>query len=137
MPHICPISVRFADLDRFNHVNNAVYLTYAEQARISYFDDVLGETIDWKEKGFILARSEVNYIIPILLHDSIIVETSCIKIGTKSIHLFYSIFKLVNNNKQEVCNGLTILVGYDYLKNESIIIPDEWKNKLIAFEEPK
>lgn len=134
MPHIAPISVRFADLDKFNHVNNAVYLTYAEQARVHYFDDVLGDSIDWHEKGLILAKSEANYLAPILLHDKITVETKCTKIGSKSINLFYRIFKHEGYNKQEMCNGNTVLVGFNYKKNESMIIPDVWRVKLNAFE---
>jgi len=29
-----PIALRWSDLDAFNHVNNARYLTFLEQARI-------------------------------------------------------------------------------------------------------
>ena len=131
MAHQTPIVVRFADLDKFNHVNNAVYLTYAEQARIKYFDDTLGSSIDWKAKGLILAKSEANYIRPIMLHDDIYVETCCDKIGTKSIRLVYRIFKNENGTTTEMCNGITILVGYDYNQDSSIPIPKEWKKKLI------
>ena len=31
-----PINVRFADLDPQAHVNNAIYLTYLESARLGY-----------------------------------------------------------------------------------------------------
>ena len=34
--------VAFRDLDAFGHVNNAVYLTYIENARIGYARDVIG-----------------------------------------------------------------------------------------------
>jgi acyl-CoA thioester hydrolase len=34
------IDVRFADTDAMGHVNNAVYLTYCEMARIRYWSDV-------------------------------------------------------------------------------------------------
>ena len=32
-----PMTVRFSDLDSLGHVNNAIYLSYLEQARISWF----------------------------------------------------------------------------------------------------
>ena len=41
--HRREVDVRFADTDAMGHVNNAVYLTYCESARISYWTDVTGE----------------------------------------------------------------------------------------------
>lgn len=34
--HCVTIDIRFADLDAMGHVNNAVYLTYMETARLRY-----------------------------------------------------------------------------------------------------
>lgn len=36
------IQVRFADLDVMGHVNNSVYLSYFEMARVHYFGELLG-----------------------------------------------------------------------------------------------
>ena len=41
-----PIQIRFVDLDQFGHVNNAIYLSYLEVARLPYFERIIGE-IDW------------------------------------------------------------------------------------------
>ena len=38
--HKLKINVRFADLDAMQHVNNAAYLTYLEEARIDYFNSL-------------------------------------------------------------------------------------------------
>jgi acyl-CoA thioester hydrolase len=35
-----PIEVRFSDTDAMGHVNNAVYLTYFEQARLAYWREL-------------------------------------------------------------------------------------------------
>ena len=50
------IEIRFSDCDRYKHVNNAVYLTYFEQARIHYFGEILGENWDWTKNGVILKK---------------------------------------------------------------------------------
>ena len=34
-----PIESRFSDLDAYGHVNNAVYFTYLETARVKLFSD--------------------------------------------------------------------------------------------------
>ena len=46
-----PVEVRFADLDALGHLNNAKYLTYAEQARILYVRQICGWDGDWRKLG--------------------------------------------------------------------------------------
>ena len=60
------VFVRWADLDAFGHVNNAVYLTYSELARVEWG----GKQFAPKDPGSVLvemtvAHSEVDYLIPI------------------------------------------------------------------------
>ena len=60
------VFVRWADLDAFGHVNNAVYLTYSELARVDWG----GKQFAPKDPGSVLvemtvAHSEVDYLIPI------------------------------------------------------------------------
>jgi acyl-CoA thioester hydrolase len=129
MSLISKVEVRFVDIDAFQHVNNAVHLTYAEQARIEYFDLVLEETINWKSNGLILAKSEINYLQPILLKDSIEVATICSAIGSKSITLSFEIYKKSKENQPIVMSkGTTVLVCYNYEKGHSIEVPAEWLN---------
>ncbi len=131
MVHTTKISVRFADVDAFNHVNNAHYLTYMEHSRMYFFDDVIGK-VDWENNGFIIARAEVNFILPIVLHDQIIVETKCSKIGTKSFDLSYKIFKIEGGTKTEMANGITVQVGFNYKNNKTIPLTEDWKKKLTS-----
>lgn len=136
MVHTTEITVRFADIDAFNHVNNANYLSYIEHARMNFVDDVIGK-VDWANHGFILARAEINFVLPIKLHDKIIVETQCSRIGNKSFDLSYKIFKIVHpelaegkEKKTEMANALSVQVGFDYKNNLTIPIKDEWRRKL-------
>ena len=60
------VFVRWADLDAFGHVNNAVYLTYSELARVEWG----GKQFAPKDPGSVLvemtvAHSEVDYLLPI------------------------------------------------------------------------
>ncbi len=41
-PVVLEITVRFRDLDAMGHVNNAVYLTYFEEARVEYLKAASG-----------------------------------------------------------------------------------------------
>ena len=93
-PHIFNVIIRFSDLDLFGHVNNAVYLTYYEEARVAYLNEVVGYNYDWSREGVILARIEVDFLIPIHFKDEVFIRTSCSRLGNKSFDLTYELFMI-------------------------------------------
>lgn len=128
--HTSPIQIRFADIDKLGHVNNAVYLSYFEQARTIFFKDVFKESLDWSKKGLILAKAEVNFLQPVFLEDEISVETYCTHIGNKSFTLSY---RLLKGGSVEAANSTSVLVCFDYEKRASIEVPADWRNILTEF----
>jgi acyl-CoA thioester hydrolase len=133
--HKIPIQIRFADIDRLNHVNNACYLNFFELGRVHYFTKILGETINWNESGFVLARTEINHIEPVFLTDDIYCFSKVTKIGTKSLTLNNVICKQKNEDELIECaNGLGVLVAMDYKLQKSIEIPKIWKERIEKFE---
>ena len=64
--------VRFSDRDALGHVNNAVYSTYLEEARI----DILGGLTD-----FILARVEIDFRSELRDADEVVVRSRLDRIG--------------------------------------------------------
>lgn len=131
--HSTPIEIRFKDLDSFKHVNNANFLTYIEQARIKYFNDVLKNKYEWSKEGVILAKAIIDFKLPLYLNDKIIVHTKCSRLGNKSMDLEYLLIR--EKDSKEAALAHTVLVAFNYENNQSIKIPEEWKNKILAFEE--
>ena len=116
------MEVRFRDLDALGHVNNAVLLTYVEQARLRWWEDfLLGRS--FKDHGFLIARTEIDYRKPIFFHDSIRVELRCHQIGTSSFSLGF----LVLREKDDVvlAEGQTVQVMLDFKTNRPRPISDE------------
>ena len=64
------IQVRYVDLDVLGHVNNSVYFSYFEMARVHYFGQVLGKDWDWETSGVILVKNWADYLKPVLITDS-------------------------------------------------------------------
>jgi acyl-CoA thioester hydrolase len=87
-----PIEVRFSDLDVMGHVNNAVVVSYLEQARFQWWRSFLGGR-KFQEEGFLMARVEVDYRQPILLGDDVRVELHCKRVGNTSFELSYRVTK--------------------------------------------
>ena len=69
----------FRDCDAFGHVNNAVYLTYLEQARFAHWQRVMGTT--GISRTFILARVEFDYRAQATAGDRLIVRLRVIAVG--------------------------------------------------------
>lgn len=126
MLHPLIIQVRFSDCDMLQHVNNAVYLNYFEEARIHYFRQLLGSDWDWNREGILLRKNELEYLKPVFLHDK--VEISCFlkHIGDKSFTLSYE----VSVNQEIRTTGTSVLVCFDNQLKRSITIPVKMRQGL-------
>jgi acyl-CoA thioester hydrolase len=134
MKHYTRIQIRFADIDKMGHVNNATYLSYFELARMNYFQEVIQKEIDWMNRGFILATSTVTYLMPVLLEDVISIKTKVSKMGSKSFEMVYSVVKIKDGKETEVSNGSSVLVCYNYTEQKTIEIPTEWVRIIQEYE---
>jgi acyl-CoA thioester hydrolase len=124
------LQVRFNDLDMAGHVHNSEYLNYFEIGRIDFFNKVIAPEWDWKKRGILVARNEVDYLQATHFYDELFVETSCEDLGKKSITLEYKIFKEKDGVKLLCTKGRSILVCYDFELNESVEVFDEWREAI-------
>ena len=123
-PFVFRDDVRFRDLDGMGHVNNAVFATYMESARIAYFQSHgAGNN---PQQHLILARVEIDFRSPIALGERVEVGVRPSRLGTKSFELEYEVRAV----RRLAAEGRTVLVGYDYLRGESVEIPVEWREWL-------
>ncbi|HYV93428.1 MAG TPA: thioesterase family protein [Chitinophagales bacterium] len=130
-----PIEIRFADFDLLAHVNNAAYLTYLEEARIKYFGEVITRSeMDWRQEGMILARMEIDFRKPITGYKNYFVYIRCSRLGNKSFDFNYVMTKEENNSIESVAEAKSVMVCYDYEKNQTVEMREDWKEKVRAFE---
>jgi acyl-CoA thioester hydrolase len=133
--HKTPIQLRFKDVDKMGHVNNANHLTYIELARIKYFEDVVGVDANWsQQQGIILAHISIDYKAPLFLQDQVFVYTRCSKLGKKSIELTWVIVREKSSKEEIIAQGIAVLMYYDYQENKTIEVPELQKQKIIQFE---
>ena len=118
-PFIHEERVRFRDCDPMGHVNNAVYSTYLEQARIG----VLGGL-----DPFILARVEIDFRAELRAGEEVEVASRCSRVGTKSFDLEH----VIRADGRVVAEAKSVLVGYDYEAGQSVPITDTTKRRLAA-----
>ena len=85
--------VRWDDLDAMTHVNNAKYLTFAQEARFVWSTSVFSSAMNASTLiEMVVARAEVDFIEPIYEGGRFVdVEISVEKIGTSSFVVLYTI----------------------------------------------
>ena len=126
------LELRWSDMDQLGHVNNAMYLTYFEQARIEYLHEVC--KWNWTETGAILANAFVDYHRPVVYPAPTYVYVGVSKMGNKSLEISYMIVSVVDEKEKIMTSGYTTLVVFDYSKQQSIAIPDKIRAEIEAYE---
>ena len=124
--HPAKIQVRYVDLDVLGHVNNSVYFSYFEMARVQYFGQVLGKDWDWETNGVILVKNWAEYIKPVFLANQPEIRIYVDKIGSKSFDLSYEL----KVNDVLCTTGGSTMVAFDAKSNKTIEIPEEMRKFL-------
>jgi acyl-CoA thioester hydrolase len=130
--HRTPLQVRFRDTDAFGHVNNAVFFSYIELARIRYLLDVLEPAEPFERMPLILARVELDFRSPIMFGEEVEVETQVDRIGRSSIAMSHRM--TVGAGGRLVGEAQSVLVTYDYEIARPMPVPDDWRMRIGAYE---
>jgi acyl-CoA thioester hydrolase len=119
-----PIQLRYSDYDERGHVNNAVYLTFFELARVEVWR-AIGEG---HEPTFVVAEARVSYRSPAMLGDPLVVEVALGEIRNKAWTWTYRIVD--PRDDRLVAEGETTQVMYDFGARRSVIIPADLREAL-------
>jgi acyl-CoA thioester hydrolase len=125
--YVADVNVRFRDLDTMGHVNNAVYATYLEEARIAYYDDVLNVAVD--ELGFFLAHVEIDYERPVRHGEDVRVGIRTTDIGDRSMTTEYR----VEADGETAATAETVQVAVDE-EGVPAPVPEDWRRSVEEFE---
>ena len=122
-----PISIRFSDLDAYGHVNNAVFFTYLEEARIKLigpnFRSEMGE-----ETVFVVAHAACSYKVPIEYGADLFVTMTVREMRRASFIVDYVIGDRAGST---YATAETTLVGFDPVARRAASIP-EWLDTALA-----
>jgi acyl-CoA thioester hydrolase len=122
--------VTFRDLDVFGHVNNAVYLTYIENARIGYLREVLGVESP-EDLLVIVAKVNIDFRSRASLGEVLEIGARVSRIGTKSFDLDHEVR---GAEARLVAVASTTLVTFDYRGDTTMPVPDLWRERIESFE---
>jgi acyl-CoA thioester hydrolase len=75
-----PVSIRWRDIDGLGHVNHAIFMTYLEEGRDRFYQQVLGDL------GYVMVRLEIDFRAEIRLEPRhVTVRIAAERLGTTSL----------------------------------------------------
>lgn len=128
-----PVATRYSDYDAKGHVNNAVYFTYFESARVDALRSTLVRTMtgpDAADPPLIVAEARIKYVSPANIGVPLEIEISLAEIRTKGFSFHYRIVDA--RDERLIAEGDTVQVAYDYSAGRPMPIPPEIRAGLEA-----
>lgn len=127
-PFQLSVDVVFRDIDAMGHVNNAVYFTFMETARTTFFINRL-RLADPQDLPVIVAEATCTYLAPLRLGETLQIQMGVSRIGRRSFDLSY---RMTAGSDRLVARARTAMVTYDYQKGAAIPIPAQLRTLLDA-----
>lgn len=84
-PHLIEVTVGAGDIDAYNHVNNAVYVTWCDRSAWDHSAALglpLSRCIEL-DRGMAVVRTLITYLRPALLHDVVQIATWILPAGSR------------------------------------------------------
>jgi acyl-CoA thioester hydrolase len=122
------IPVRWGDLDANNHVNNATYFTYFEQARIAWLESI-GAQNTAEGQGPVVVQTGCDFLKPIPYPETLEVRVYGGAPGRSSFPTFYEILA-GENPETKYATGQAIMVWTDRNTGKSHPLPDFLRRQL-------
>jgi acyl-CoA thioester hydrolase len=126
------VEIRWRDLDGFGHVNNAVFLTYLEEARDEFYTGLLShDTVN----QMVLRHTSVDFRRSLVQSDDLVdVALVVIRVGTSSVVTRETITSSATGEVAAVAES--VMVHCDQARKRSQSFPDEARRLLEAALEP-
>ncbi len=132
-PVIVTLPLEWGDQDAFGHVNNTVYLRWAETSRIEYLDDIgLWTPVKPEGLGPILASITCDYRRPLEFPDTILVGARVTGIGNSSIQMEHRIWS--DKLKTVAAEVRSTVVMVDYSTGKPVRVPEETRDAIDRLE---
>ncbi len=117
------VPVAWGEMDAFRHVNNVVYARWFETARMQYLERIgFAQQTGPDGKGPILARTVIDYRLPITYPDTVHVDVTVTRIGNSSFTMGLRVFSQAQ--QALAASGEQVMVVYDYAAGRTAPVGD-------------
>ena len=130
--HVLPVQMRFTDIDMLGHLNNNVYLSFMDLAKVNYFSTV---GMDWRSLKAVVVHIGCDFYSPSYFNESLEVWTQVTSVSTHSFKMEQRIVNGVTG--QTKCVGHTVMAGFDPATAKGQALDREWVKAVEQYEQRK
>lgn len=123
------LPVRGYHLDGYNHVNNARYLEFLEEARWQYYDNLSKEALQKADWAFVIVNVNIDYKYPATLGDFLRINAEIDRVGGTSMTFQQTVY--LNDTDTVVCSAKVTFVILDKKTGRPRKIEGELKQILL------
>jgi acyl-CoA thioester hydrolase len=130
------LPIRFRDLDPLNHVNNAIFSTLLEEARIDFIQQVPGFNREGGEhESFVIVNLSIDFVSQLKYPASVLVGSGIQEWGNTSIRSFQAIYHA--EQKQLIATAQATGVWFDLQKQRPTRLPEleERSTYMVTFDD--
>lgn len=122
--------LRWGDHDALNHVNNAAYLGYLQEARVRWIAEQIPDWERAADSAPIMAAVHANYRRPLKWPADILVQLFCERLGTSSITIAH---RIVDADDPSILylDGNVVMVWIDPASGKSMPLPEAIRQSCI------
>ena len=124
------LRTRWVDEDNQCVLNNAVYLTLMEEARLAYFTEL--DLMDAQRFPFVLAAANLRFVTPGKGGSEVLIEMSTTHLGSSS---FAQAYRVRDGESDEIwCEAVHRMVAWDNQKRCKRAMDPEFRTRIAKFE---
>lgn len=125
--HKTIITPRIGDTDALRHINNTALPIWFETARNPLFR-IFNPTLEltYKKWNLVMLRCDFNYLKQMYFGYDVEIRTYVSKIGKTSVVIHQEAWQ----NGLLRANGSCTMLYFDFIKQNSVVIPDDIREKL-------
>jgi len=125
---IAPYTVTIGDINYGRHLGNDRALVIFQDARIRFLQSLgFSERNIGEEKGIVVVEVGCRYLRQVFLHEELDVQVAIGEMEGKKCKLDYGVVR--KSDGQEVLNGFTVMLAYDYDSRKAVQLPEPFFNK--------
>lgn len=124
------VPLRFSDLDAYGHVNNAVFFTYLEVARVQLFSGNFTGSFEG-DAVFLVRSASCTYLRPIPFQPEVVIDVEIARLRGGSVDLTY---ELGDGEDTMYATAATTLVSINPTTGRPVRLP-QWIRELESAQE--
>jgi acyl-CoA thioester hydrolase len=127
------VEVRWGDMDSMRHVNNTVYFTYLESARIALLRKIgIKGILGGDTEGPTLVATSCDFKQPVVYPAIIDVGVRVEAIGRRSFRMSYGLF--LHDTEELIASAGSVNAWIDYAAGSAVEIPDQLRAALNEYQ---